>query len=234
MPACRPSTLVRAALALLAVLAAFQPEPARAEIALSQIIVDFEPDQPLIQDIEIQNRDAEKAYVEVAVARVANPGEWPMRRETADNPAELGLIATPARFVLAPNGARLIRLIATEPGGEAERIYRVSVVPKVGEVTDQRSGVKVVVGYEVLVIVRPKVPRVELDVRREGKVLVVRNTGNTNVLIPTVRQCPTPADCRGVNGTRVYAGRTERIELPLDMPAEALFSQGRRTWTQTY
>lgn len=208
--------------------------PVRAEIALSQIIVDLEPGQPLVHDIEVQNRDTSKAYVEVGVSRVANPGEWPMSRETSANPAELGLIATPVRFVLPPDGARLIRIIATEPNGDTERIYRVAVIPKVGEVTDQRSGVKVIVGYEVLVIVRPKEPKLDLDVRREGRTLVVRNNGNTNVLVPTVRQCATPSDCRSVNGTRIYAGRTEAIELPLDAPAEVLFTLGRRNWSETY
>jgi Mat/Ecp fimbriae periplasmic chaperone len=208
---------------------------ARADISLSQIIVDFQPGQPLVQDIEVQNQGQERAYIEVTVARIDNPGTWPMQRFIPANPAEAGLIATPGKFALGPGSTRLLRLIATEPAGESERIYRVAVVPKSGDIADERTGVKVVIGYEALIIVRPRVMHPTLDVRREGKNLIIRNTGNTNVLAPSLRQCRAPGqDCTSVNGVRIYPGRTETIALPRDESVEVLFNLGPKSWSETY
>jgi P pilus assembly chaperone PapD len=205
----------------------------RAEIALNQIIVDFVPGSPPVHDVEVRNLDEEREFVEVTVNRIGNPGGWPSERQTATNPAELGLIATPTKVVLPPKGAHVLRLIATQPNNEAERIYRVAVVPKVPEVADSRSGVKVVVGYEMLVIVRPKEMRPALQAQRTGKRLTLKNVGNTNVLVPTVRQCR-GSDCKATAGIRVYVGRTETIELPEDMAVEAVLAVAGKSWTERY
>jgi P pilus assembly chaperone PapD len=211
---------------------ALSASAARAEIALSQIIVDFEPDSPPVHDVELRNLDEERAFVEVTAARIANPGGWPLERRTAANPADLGLVVTPAKVVLGPKGVHVLRLILTRPAAEEERIYRVAVVPKVGQSVDSRSGVKVVVGYEMLVVVRPQQMKVALQTRRAGRQLTLTNTGNTNVLVPTLRQCR-GGGCKTASGLRIYAGRTETIALPEDGPVEALMTVGRKTWTET-
>lgn len=207
--------------------------PGSAEITLNQIIIDFPAGAPPVHDVEVRNLDEEREYVEITVNRVLNPGGWPSERQTAANSAELGLVATPAKLVLPPKGAHVVRLITTQPNGEAERIYRVAVVPKVPELADSRSGVKVIVGYEMLVIVRPKDLRPALEVQRTGKRLTLKNVGNTNVLVPTVRQCR-GSNCRSTSGIRVYVGRTEIIDLPEDGPVEAVLVVAGKSWTENY
>jgi len=204
--------------------------PASAEIALSQVIIDVAPSEATVRDIELSNLATDKAYVEVTVYRITNPGQLPMKRETSGNPAELGLLATPAKMVLGPESARLIRLILLNPADDQEHVWRVSVVPKVGDVTDDLTGVKLVIGYEVLVFQRPKDLRFDMKFTRRGKVLTVTNIGNTNVLIPQLSQCTAPEQCQKSSGTRIYPGLTETINLALDAPVDISMQGAGRNW----
>ena len=223
----------RHTIGLIAAIALFCIAPrANAEISLSQIIVDLAPTDPLTRDVEVSNIGTDTAYVEVTVFQITNPGQYPMTREGAKNPAELGLVATPTKLVLGPDSRRLIRLILLNPADEKERVWRVTVVPKVGELSDERTGVKVIVGYEILVFQRPKVMNFNLKLERQGKVLVASNLGNTNVLIPTITQCSAPTACLKATGTRIYPGRSEKIALPADAAVDILLQAAGRNWTE--
>jgi P pilus assembly chaperone PapD len=217
---------------LIAFAALFVAAPCEAEISLSQIIIDVAPGEALVRDVEVANLAKDKAYIEVTVFRIANPGDMPMKRETAANPNELGLLATPAKMVLAPESARLIRLILLNPPDASEHVWRVSVVPKVGEIADDRTGVKLVIGYEMLVFQRPETLRIDVSFTRQGKVLTATNNGNTNVLIPALNQCTAPEICQKSAGTRVYPGRSEVIKLSLDGPVDISLQAAGRNWVE--
>lgn len=210
---------------------AFSAGAARADIALSQIIVDNGPGDSLVRDVELSNFGPDKAYVEVAVYRIANPGLYPMERETSKNPADMGLVVTPNKIVLGPDSARLIRLMLLNPPDEQEHVWRISVVPKVAEIKDGQAGVKIVVGYEMLVIQRPRELKFDLRFERKGKILTVANRGNTDVLIPALEQCAA-SGCQKGAGTRVYPGRTEQLALPLDMPVDVSLQAAGRNWVE--
>jgi P pilus assembly chaperone PapD len=237
----RPLTVVareprrrRGALAALPLLLVALCGPARADLAVNQVIVDFVPGAAAREDVQVANTGDETLYVETTVHRIYNPGDRPLQREEIRDPAAGGLLVSPRRFVLPPGDRRLLRFVLTQPAGAEERIYRVSVTPKVNPVAAGSSGIKILVAYEMLVIVRPIPMRARLDVRREGRRLVATNAGNTNVLLSPIRQCRTESDCVDADGARVYPGRTVAIELPLDVPAQVYRKVGDETAVEVY
>lgn len=213
----------RAALAALLALAAL---PVHAAMLVDRSIVAFKPGDPPRQDVMVMNDGKEPLYVEVEVLEVQNPGTAQEQRVVVTDPEKITLLATPRRFMVEPQGRRPLRLVNQQPRATAERVYRVNIKPAVGklEADDESNAmaVKVVVGYQVLVLVSPAQAREALEVRRNGRTAVFRNTGNTNILLFNGQQCPAAqapeADCRSLPDHRLYPGNEWKQELPFDQP----------------
>ncbi|MEM7020263.1 MAG: hypothetical protein AAF512_23340, partial [Pseudomonadota bacterium] len=104
---------------------------------------------------------------------------------------------------------------------EKDLIYRVHIMPQVGEIEAEAMAVKVVVGYDVLVIVRPPDAKPDVQVKRDGPKIEFTNHGNSNVLLNRIRQCnEEQSDCVEIKGNRLYAGESWELELPRDKPVE--------------
>jgi P pilus assembly chaperone PapD len=188
---------------------------ARAEMALSKVVVDFTSVRPARDDVEITNTGDEILYVSIEPAEIVNPGRPEERRVASPNPTELGLLVSPNRLVLGPGERKVVRLSLLERPADRDRIYRVTVKPVIGEIVARQSGLKLVVGYDVLVIARPENARARLEVSRSGNAVELRNTGNTNALLFNGRQCAgEEADCTELPSKRIYAGNTWQLQLP--------------------
>jgi Mat/Ecp fimbriae periplasmic chaperone len=189
--------------------------PARADMALSKVVVDFTSVRPARDDIEITNPADEILYVSIEPAEILDPGAPEERRVTNPNPRELGLLVSPTRLVLGPGERKVVRLSLLERPKDRDRIYRVAVKPVIGEIVARQSALKIVVGYDVLVIARPENARPRLEVSRSGNAVEFRNVGNTNALLFNGRQCDaTEADCAELPSKRIYAGNTWQFQLP--------------------
>ncbi len=200
--------------------------PASAQIALNRIILDFSGDQSR-QDVEVINNGEETAFVVVEPARIEAPGSADEQRITARDPNELGLLVTPNRLVLEPGERKLVRIAVIEPAAAVDRIYRVTVKPVLGEVRATETSLKLLVGYDVLVIVRPGGAAPDLDFQRRGRRVIVTNNGNTNALLTEGRQCDAAGEnCAELPSKRLYAGGRWELQLETDAPAEYYVSSG--------
>lgn len=209
--------------------------PTRADMVLDQAILDFEPGQPLNQDIEVRNTGTDTLYVTVKVFEIPDPKpEQPERRELTD-PRQAGLLASPNRLVVPPGGRKPVRVMVRQPATAQDLIYRISIVPQVGEVQSETLAVKVVVGYDVLAIVRPPDPKPGVEAKRDGRKLEFTNHGNTNVLLNRIRQCnEEQTDCLELNSNRLYAGETWVLDLPRDGPVEVYHTLGLKHTVKVY
>lgn len=190
-------------------------EPAAAELVVSQLIVEFKPGGPRTSDIEVTNNSPERAYVLVEPRELINPGTPSERRVATPDPGKLGLLVSPARFILEPQQRRTLRIAAIGAPAEAERVYRVTVKPVAGELAGSESGLKLLVGYDLLVLARP--PAVSKDVRaeRNGTQLSLTNRGNASVELAEGKQCDEGgANCKSLPAKRLYAGATWQQTLP--------------------
>lgn len=200
--------------------------PVQAGMVIDRAIVAFKPGDPPRQDVMVMNDGKEPLYVQVEVMEVQNPGTPQEKRVVVTDPEKIALLATPRRFVVEPQGRRPLRLVNQQSKAPQERVYRINLTPAVGKLEGDSDAnamaVKVVVGYQLLVLTSPAEPQEGLEVKRNGKSAVLRNTGNTNILLFNGLQCPGPqapeAECKALPDNRLYPGNEWRVELPFDQP----------------
>jgi P pilus assembly chaperone PapD len=212
---------MRYALLFAALAAALLPSSAQAELVLSQLVVELHPGKVSRQDIEVWNNDTERAYVAVEPRQIVQPGQPAEKRMEDPDPEKLGLLVSPVRMVLEPGQRKLLRFADILPPSERERVYRVTVKPVVGALTSNQSGLKVLVGYDALVLVRPAKPLEGVSAVRTGRKLTWRNDGNISVELTEGKQCDTAGmNCIDLPGKRLYAGASWSVDLKSDAPAD--------------
>ena len=195
--------------------AALTAGPAHAELVVSQLIVDFKPGAARTADIEIFNNGDERAYAVVEPHEILNPGMPGEKRVETPDPAKLGLLASPARFILEPRQRRTLRIAAIGAAGTQERVYRVTVKPVTGDVSGSESGLKLLVGYDLLVLVRPPVIRNSVRAARSGSRITLTNEGHSSVELAEGKQCGASGkSCRDLPAKRLYAGASWKQDLP--------------------
>ena len=198
-------------------LAMVSATPASSEMVLSQVIFDLQADEPPREDVEVLNNGSERMYVVADVFRILDPGTQEERRVPAGLPQDSGILVSPKRLILAPGERRTIRIAAFGERSEDDRVYRVAIKPVAGEVTSDRSALNVFVGYDTLVIVRPKTQINEIKFERNGQSLLIRNEGNTNQEFFDGMQCDqSGSNCKSLPPKRLYAGATWEQRLPFD------------------
>jgi P pilus assembly chaperone PapD len=205
----------------LVILSLAMAQPAGAELVVSQLIVEFKPGSSRAADIEVFNNSSERSYALVEPREIVNPGTPNEQRLVTPDPRKLGLLVSPARFILEPQQRRTLRIAAVGPLAEQERIYRVTVKPVTGDVTGTETGLKLLVGYDLLVLVRPPVGRNAMSADRNGSDLTVTNNGNMSVELADGKQCDEKGrNCQALPAKRLYAGASWKQTLPRPIGGE--------------
>ncbi len=218
------------------IILALAATPAAAGIALSRAVVDIQSSDAAAQDIDIWNDGSEVAYVTVEPAEIVSPGLPGETRTAITDPGVGGLLVTPQRLILQPGEHKLIRIGAIIPRGNTDRIYRVAIKPVAGPVSAPVTALKLLVGYDVLVIYRPARPTVKVVSERNGNILTLRNDGNSNVEIYEGRQCDParPTVCVTLPAKRLYAGQVWQQTLTMAGPVDYRIAQGSHTSQQRF
>lgn len=195
--------------------------PAHAQLVLSEVIVDFQPGKPPRSDIEAWNDSKERMYISAEASEILSPGLPGERRVHDPDPEKLGLLVTPARMILEPGEHKLVRIAAIAAAGTKDRVYRVMIKPVAGGVAAQESALKILVGYDVLVMVRPAAPQPDVKATRTGKTITFHNGGNTNAELTDGRQCDAAGkQCKELASKRLYEGTSWTQALSYDTPVQ--------------
>ncbi len=194
--------------------------PARAQMILNKVSLEFTAGGQPRDDIEITNSGAETLYVQIEPNRIHDPGTAQEKRVLYRDPAELGLLVTPSRLVIPPGQTQVARLAVVDPAKDADKVYRLTVRPVVGEVRSTETAIKVVIAYDVLVILRPPNPKADLKTERAGRKMTLSNTGNSSILLSQGKQCDASgANCQTIPPFRLYPGNNVvKDDLPYDTP----------------
>lgn len=222
------------ALVVAAAAAALAATPAAAEITLSQLVLELGAGKGQRGDIEVRNTAPERAYVVVEPVEVLNPGTPAEQRTPQRDPEKLGLLVSPGRMVLEPGQHKLLRVALAGPPSPRERVYRITVRPTVGQVSADVSGLKILIGYEVLVLVRAGETRPQLVATREGRTLTIRNAGATSVELADGKQCAAKDRCQPLPGKRLYAGAQWQWTLPGEGSADFMVMGSTGNARQTF
>lgn len=208
------------AFGLVLVAASAPLQPASAELTISQLIVELRPGAATA-DVEIINDSPERSYVAVEPREILEPGSASERPFVTADPERLGLIASPSRMILEPRQRRTVRLAAIAGQLPRERVYRVTVKPVAGELTSEQTGLKLLVGYDLLVLVRPKTLGVDLVATRGELGLRLTNNGNSSVELSEGKQCDrTGVSCQALPSKRLYAGASWTQPFPANAVGE--------------
>ncbi|HEY8435302.1 MAG TPA: fimbria/pilus periplasmic chaperone [Sphingomicrobium sp.] len=194
--------------------------PLAAQIQVSQLIVELQPGKHDRQDVDVGNGGTVRAFVEIDPREILNPGSAPESARTDPDPEKLGLLVSPARLVLEPGEHRLIRIATLPAIADRERVYRVTVKPVVGKLSTAQSGLKVLVGYDMLILVRPTVPNPVVSGTRSGNALTIHNNGNVSVELNDGKQCAAANDCAPLPAKRLYVGQSWTQQLKGSAPAD--------------
>jgi P pilus assembly chaperone PapD len=205
------------------------PSPARADLVLSELIVELQPNKHMREDLEVWNDSPERSFVAIEPREIINPGSPTQSVHQDPDPEKLGLLVGPSRMILEPGQRKLVRIASVSNSSDREHVYRVTVKPVVGGIQSDDSGLKVLVGYDVLVLVRPAQPVANVSANRSGRSLTFSNSGNVSVELVNGRQCKAEdAQCTELPGKRLYPGASWSVDLQSDSPAEyTLKSPGR-------
>lgn len=193
--------------------------PASAGLMLSKVIVDLPAGMPPREDIELWNTGGERMYVTAEPAQIIDAGKPTEQRVQAADPSQSGLLVTPQKLVIEPDERKLLRIASIVPAADRERIYRVTVKPVAGSIIAGQSALKVFVGYDVLVVVRPASISGDISGARQGRELTLHNGSNSSVEIAEGKQCDAGGSaCAALPATRLYAGADWTVALPGDGP----------------
>lgn len=206
---------------------------ARADMLVDRTIIEFAHGQPPRHDVIVTNTALTPLFVETSVMEVSAPGTPDERRERLRTPESAGLVVTPRRLMIPPQGRRRIRLVNLEGHGDQERVYRVNLTPHASPVpAAQGLTLRIQVGYQLLVLIAPTTPRIELESQRRGQRLFLFNNGNTNLQLREARQCAphSPQRCERLPSRRLYPGNRLDLPLPFDSAVEfTLVGGGQHT-----
>lgn len=193
---------------------------------IDRAIIDLLPDESPRQDVKVINDTDDNLYVRIDVFDVTDPGTDDERRTLVKNPDDIQLLVTPAKMVVPPKASKLLRIINLDADLKEEKIYRINVTPILPPLaeTEEETKVRLVVAYQVLVLVAPKNPQYVLEAERKGKTLSMVNSGNSYVVLTEGKQCPLPnseeKDCFKIPSKRLYPGNHYNVDLPYDVSAE--------------
>lgn len=199
---------------------------AQAMINVTPVIVDLDSNDVSAtqsQDIRVSNQGEQVAYVKVTPLLVVSPGTKQEQLKDIKNPEDLGLLVSPRKLMIPPGQFKLVRLVFTKKPDQVDRVFRVNVQPVSGSLlfpkaAKEEVGIKLLVGYAVLVMQRPINATPKISIERNGRVVTIKNAGNTNAILVEGRQCDSQDKCAELQTQRLYAGNTWQFTAPAALP----------------
>jgi P pilus assembly chaperone PapD len=195
---------------------------ALAQITVNKSVLEFTEDN-LIQDVDITNTGDYKIFLNLSAANIKNPHSANPERIELTDPRTSPVIVSPKQVLIPPGQRKRVRVILRKTPKNVDDIYRLAIKPFTGDVQIESdrpaeaksSAVKILLGYDILLVARPKNAVGKLAVKRTSKALWFKNTGNTNVLLRRMQQCNAAGeDCEALQPNRVYAGEVYKVDLP--------------------
>lgn len=198
-----------------------------ADILVTPTIVNFIPGDLPRQDVIVINQGQHTAYVNVVPHVVLNPGTKSEERVVIHDPEQSGILVAPSKLIIPPKQNAMVRIMQTVQDIQQDKIYRISFIPVPHQLlpdhetsAEPKAGVRIVFGYGALVMMRPKDMHYKLIAKRDGTLLDIKNTGNTNVLITAGEQCVDAKHCFQLNPHRIYAGNDWQVKLKYALPVK--------------
>jgi P pilus assembly chaperone PapD len=203
----------------------FMMSGALSHILVSPTIINFFANALPRQDVVVTNQGDETAYLSIKPYLISNPGTKAEKKITVHDPLKLKFLVSPAQMIIPPHQHRLLRLMRLSAPSTYDSIYRIEVVPvpkkllypKQKAINKRSIGIRVMLAYGILAIVRPNHIKQNIQLTRSKKTLLISNKGNTNFYILGGQQCQHD-QCIKIPPRRMYAGNRWKVKLSFDSP----------------
>jgi len=200
---------------------------ASAQLTVSKTTFELTESSPR-SSVRLNNSGADTLYVNLEIEELLNPAEDESLRKPIDLLANPDMLVLPQQLVLEPGQTKLVRVVSTNAQVDSDKVYRLNVVPfagkpLLGDVEDKQIGVRILLGYKLLILVRPESISPKIEYTQLSNSLRFSNTGNTSVLLREIVACNTSGDdCQNLSANRVYPGEKYSVELPENLQSRAL------------
>lgn len=179
-------------------------------------------------DIFIQNKGKKGLYVRVTPTRILDAGMPNQSVESYNikTPYDFGLAVSHLYTYLPVNSHRMIRVVPLIDQVKKDAVYSIKIMPLPGKPKSIEKRAKLVVthmrvlvGYDILLFIRPANSQPKVELIRHGKRLTVINEGNTNVLLYQGKQCQADGQqCVKLPSRRLYSGNKWSLDLIYKTP----------------
>ena len=217
------------------------PGAAWSGMALDRSIVHLNPGDPESVDVAVSNNGEEPLYIDTEIIEVLDAGSMQEERVLVGGTMDVPMLVSPIKLVIPPGQRRLLPIVNMAGFGPQERVFRVTATPVAPPAVAEHSGIRILVGYQVLVIVAPEHPEPKLEAHREGRSLVFDNVGNVNFMLHSGLQCPPGVKpdehaqgCTNFEGTRMYPGNSWVLETPYETPVQFTVTTGEQNERRTF
>jgi P pilus assembly chaperone PapD len=166
--------------------------------------------------LTVSNPGEDKAYVKTEVREILFPNTAREKEVLVTGTSESDLIASPARFILAPNGSKKIRLVYLNTV-DKERIFRVYATPIVDSneqaalsraINQQnasqakaqppggvQTSLSISISWGALIRLLPEAPKLAWSASVRDGMFYLKNSGNIRFHVSAIKNCTDSANC---------------------------------------
>jgi P pilus assembly chaperone PapD len=171
--------------------------------------------------VRLTNTGEDTFYINVNLHEIIEPAISDTNSRELNNPVEDGVLVHPRQLILEPGQTRSVKVVVTEPVESVDRVFRLNIKPLAGDAlpqgaSQQAAGVRILLGYELLVLARPDKLQPNIELHRGDDHVVLQNLGNTSVLLRKISACKhADSFCADLKPNRLYPNESHRIDLPM-------------------
>jgi len=138
--------------------------------------------------VRLSNSGEDTLYINLNLSEIIDPATSDSVSAELSDPSKDGIIVHPRQLVLRPGQSRSAKVVLSRPVENQDRVFRLNIKPLAGDAlptqqSDRSAGVRILLGYQLLVLARPDKFELDVKLQRKEDSVVFENKSNTSVLL---------------------------------------------------
>lgn len=235
------------------------------QISINKSIINFNKNGQISQKFEVRNGFPNRTYIETELYEIMNAGtskenkvlykamdentdygkkqllKYKKNNITLKSPFDAGIHFNPNKFILEESGnfldTKTISILNLNVNLNKERVFRLKTYPVVSgfKSNNKTSGIKILMQYEVLILIQPDNPILKYSIDYSDKKLTIKNNGNSNFLLDKIEQCDkNNENCYELAPKRIYADAEYSFSLKYNTEVKSIVDFGGDRETITF
>jgi len=176
-------------------------------------------------NVRLSNSGEDTLYINLNLVEIIDPARSDTESKALTNPATDGIIIHPRQIVLQPGQARTAKVMLSQAVESQDRVFRLNIKPLAGDAlpnadAEQSAGVRIMLGYQLLVLARPDKLDIDVEMTRNDNNVVFNNKSNTSVLLRELSACNGDS-CTEMTPNRLYPNEVLTVEMPQGLSGQS-------------